>query len=283
MKRLIGLWIACVALFGAWQTYAPSVPHFKNLQVEHLLVTPARAQMLAPIVNFGAPRSSFTPANLPNLVAWYTAKTGVSQTAGNVTAWADQSGNGYGLTPNNLPSYSATGFNTSYPAVTFSGNFDWMNTGASAVSVGGTALSVYIVCNISSSFNNSSPFLDYLPSGGSGVGGVKFVPFNSSGDTLSTYGNNTQYFSDAFTPGTNYQFGWIYDGTNVTSYQNNVQQSQSAASFTFSSTGYISLGGDLNSGSTQKIIIAEVVVTSAAISSGNRTNLANYFNAAWGL
>ncbi len=41
---------------------------------------------------------AFEPSDLSSLLAWWDATVGVTDTTGNVTAWADQSGNGNDLT-----------------------------------------------------------------------------------------------------------------------------------------------------------------------------------------
>lgn len=58
---------------------------------------------LLPIVQgavSGAATVAWTPASLSGLTAWYKGDAGVTDDgSGNVTAWADQSGNGYTLSP----------------------------------------------------------------------------------------------------------------------------------------------------------------------------------------
>jgi hypothetical protein len=55
------------------------------------------------------------------MVSWFRADAGVTQSSGSVSAWADQSGNGHDLVSlGSNPSWSATGWNSARPAVTFS-------------------------------------------------------------------------------------------------------------------------------------------------------------------
>lgn len=54
----------------------------------------------------------FSPANLPNLVAWYRFNTGITVTGAGVSTWADQSGNSNDLlqtTDSHRPSEEADG------------------------------------------------------------------------------------------------------------------------------------------------------------------------------
>jgi hypothetical protein len=71
----------------------------------------------------------FTPQSLAP-IAWYRASASTVVTSGTaVTQWQDSSGNGQHLaqvTPTARPSYSATGWNGSSPAVTFDGVDDFL-------------------------------------------------------------------------------------------------------------------------------------------------------------
>lgn len=74
--------------------------------------------------------SGFTPKSLAP-VAWYRADLGITLNGTTVSAWADQSGNGYNLaqaTAANQPTYEAAGFN-SQPSVKFDGTNDVLVSG----------------------------------------------------------------------------------------------------------------------------------------------------------
>lgn len=74
----------------------------------------------------------WTPANLAVAPAlWLSADTGVTQAAGAVSNWDDQSANNYQFaqaTAANQPAYSATGFNGTHPAITADGTNDFLRS-----------------------------------------------------------------------------------------------------------------------------------------------------------
>jgi len=65
--------------------------------------------------------SSFTPASLSGLSLWLSADTGVTLSGSNVTAWADQSGNGKNMTSDIAPTFVSNAKNGK-PALSFDGN-----------------------------------------------------------------------------------------------------------------------------------------------------------------
>lgn len=88
------------------------------------------------------------------------ARVGISQSAGVITSVADQSGNGYTLTPTNSPTWGATAFN-GYPGITLNGsNQNLVRT----ATIGGTRtqFSYWSVFNRANGTAYHSPL--YLPS-----------------------------------------------------------------------------------------------------------------------
>jgi len=71
-----------------------------------------------------ATAGAWDPSDLPSLAAWYRADLGVTESGGNVTAWADQSGNSRDLSGGS-PDLEATGGPNSTPTISFvAGNSD---------------------------------------------------------------------------------------------------------------------------------------------------------------
>ena len=70
---------------------------------------------------FKIPRTPFLPSSLGGLSLWLKADAGVTLDGSNVTAWADQSGNGKNATAIEYPTYSASAIN-SKPALVFANN-----------------------------------------------------------------------------------------------------------------------------------------------------------------
>ena len=92
--------------------------------------------MATHLIGFGARRAAttWTPASLPSLAAWYRADLGVTESGGNVTAWADQSGNGRDLSGGS-PDLEATGGPNSTPTISFvAGNSDKLTCTFSSMS-----------------------------------------------------------------------------------------------------------------------------------------------------
>jgi hypothetical protein len=299
MRKIVFTWLAlCAVLVAAWQLPLLGISHFKNLHIERLLVSPARAWMMShggdgcahPGLNvsitFCNSGGSWTPASLPGLVLWLSASQGVSHSGSNLTAWADQSGNGYNC--NNIsgtaPTYSATGFNSSYPGITFTAANDTYCSSANNIDVSSTStLSYFVLGSATSSSNGYGRLLSFF------VNSVGFDYLDPSfemdvGGSPGTLGIAPATNTASFSLSTPYAFGAIYDGTDAHIYLNNVEQG-SQTGFTNSLLGgsnYYALGSQIQSLSsiTNSFLdgtIAEVVITNNAISSANRTLLETYF------
>lgn len=246
---------------------------------------------------------AFTPASLTGLVAWYKADTGVFVDAGSTLAtngqtvqqWNDQSGNGYHLkqaTGGSRPTFQTAGFNSSFPAVTFTlSSSTWMATTANTVAMGtGLVGSAFLVGLITGS-------------GAVNARGVAYVENGQTADTISSHSAAWLLLS----PGTpslasyragffandnvaifnvNMRVGNVYDNTNDTGYLNNVAGTPVAASgLTWTSPGtlLISTADTASPTAFWDGPIAEVVVTNTALSGTDRTNLDNYFKTNLGL
>ena len=70
---------------------------------------------------FKIPRTPFLPSSLGGLALWLKADAGVTLFGGNVTAWADQSGNGKNATAIQAPLYATNSINGK-PALVFANN-----------------------------------------------------------------------------------------------------------------------------------------------------------------
>lgn len=241
--------------------------------------------------------ASWAPTDLgAALVGWYKADTGVYNDAGSTLAtngqdvqqWNDQSGNSHHLSQsNNLrqPTYGTGSFNSTH-GLTFDGSLDALATafGLSELS-SKTTLSVYVVLKVVSDTGTTGRIAALTVSGSNDTaadGAALFYVANST--TLSLYQNGTA-ISQTIATGTNYRIGTIFDGTNVTYYRNNAQQSQTASTWTTSASSYsLSVGAKDSAGTNpSNIVVAEVIVTNTALSSGDRNSMDSYFQTKWGL
>ncbi len=72
---------------------------------------------------WGLSPAPWTPAQLPNLVAWFRSDMGITQSGGTVSAWADLSGNGHNVSQSNSsyqPTYNTMGGANGQPRLTWS-------------------------------------------------------------------------------------------------------------------------------------------------------------------
>jgi len=116
--------------------------------------------------NLGTPLSTFSPTSINGLNLWLDAadiSTISLNTSNRVSSWTDKA-NGYVFTAPTQPLYSATGFNSSYPAISSTGSSEYLTSTipiSKMVSTSGT--SIFMVMNISSGTTilyyptNSSP------------------------------------------------------------------------------------------------------------------------------
>jgi hypothetical protein len=241
--------------------------------------------------------SSFTPASLTGLIAWFKADVGITLNGSQVSAWADQSGNGNNVTQpttGNQPFFQATGFNGKQTVYFSTATTSVMASGGDAVAlINGTPASCFMVgkpvAADCSSFGNAVGFngnghagatTDGLPSG------ISFLERVSTGATVGGQRNSATESVITVTDSTNIRIGNICDGANNTVYLNNVAGTPVADTNNFTSPGTLILGSVTFDGHTAQWwggAISEIVLTNTALSSGDRTSLDNYFKAKWGL
>ena len=135
--------------------------------------------------------TAFVPTSIGNCQLWLdasdTTKIGPSG-GGTLTSWTDKSGTGKTVTIVNAPSYSTTGFNTSYPCVTFT----TANSLTISITAPGTtdiAMFAVWMCTTSSTPNppNNS---DVLSIGGPASGNETAIGWNSLSTAYVLYTYN---------------------------------------------------------------------------------------------
>jgi hypothetical protein len=259
---------------------------------------------LSLLVAGGVTPVTWTPASLgANLIAWYRADTQVYSDAGTTPAtnsstvqqWNDLSGNGYNLsqaTSGKRPTFLSAGFN-SKPTVQFAQPNATGMTSGSAVALGTGALaSAFGVGQMLANTDANGMFVSYLSHGDTHdwneSTSAQLITNAASGNTgIWSPRNSTHYsYSGGGTVllSTNYRLGFIYNGTNGSSYVNNVGYNPAAFTLSFGSPGTIGVGQSITDiNQCWDGPISEVVLTNSALSSGDRTSLDNYFKAHWGL
>ena len=143
---------------------------------------------LTPLEIFGA-----------DVVAWYSAKSGVYNNAGTVLAanndsvqqWNDKSGNNYHVSEaTNKPVYTAAGFNGGYPGVVFTTGSpgDVLSNTNFDASVMNTALSMFVVGQVST--NSASRLVGVSKTASNDTDSKAFIIyFDSSGEIFYSHSN----------------------------------------------------------------------------------------------
>lgn len=245
---------------------------------------------------------AFTPAQLTGLVAWYKADVGVFSDAGvtpavnsgNVQQWNDQSGHGYNLiqaTTANKPTFLTAGLN-SKPAVSFAqASNQFVQTALSTVVMGtGTTGSGFAVLQMTSAVPSNGTALSYAVTAGSDFnapGNARFINRATTTNAIGSFRNSVAGPSSAVSLSTTVHIGTVYDGTNATSWLNNVSGGTGAQTSAWATNGAIVIGSAQNAGnavgtgSSWDGPISEVVITTSALSSTDRANLEAYFTSRW--
>lgn len=168
----------------------------------------------------GGGAAAWTPASLgANLKGWWKADAGVSQVAGVVSAWADQSGNGNDLTASGAPTYSATGFNSALPGITVSkaiGQYLSRNN----VAVSSAQFAIFFLLSWTAAGDSNNGLVSILGQGQTADfdnNASLIASVNTSGQAPLFYQNVDLGHAASQSPGV-HTFGIIFDGANATVY-----------------------------------------------------------------
>lgn len=235
---------------------------------------------------------TWTPAQLPGLVVWLDAGLGVSQVAGVVSSWTDQSPNAYVFaqgTPANKPTFSATGFNSAFPGVTTLVASPQFLTNA-GITLASTTFSIFVTVSRTANAQVNGGVVslqcngcadDFHPPGivvESEAGGFNF--FTGAG----AIGNGAS--SILVANNTAATIGVIGDSVNGNAYLNEVVQGAATA---FSSTigaspNLVAIGTRPWNGNTPSFdgTYASIIMTNTAMSASDRTKLSTYLSARYG-
>lgn len=238
-----------------------------------------------------------------DLVGWYKADTGITSVSGDVSQWNDQSSAGANLSQATAalrPTLNPAGFNGG-PCVQFglsangaSPRATILSTGLAAIALGSAAASFFVVGKIraKAASTNSPRYLSFRANGDandftSNSSGIPLLENSSDGNKLSWLRQSVT-FQAAWIPAivTLYRLGVVFDGSNGTSFANNVQQAQGAMASAFGATGQLNVGahraGD-EAFTWSKIDVAEIVIAKRAPTAQERADLDTYFKEKWGL
>ncbi len=222
----------------------------------------------------------------------YDAGSTLAANTDTVQQWNDKSGNGYHLsqaTAGRRPQYLSGGFN-SKPTVQFTAATPTGMLTATGVATGtGASASGFFVGQMLTGTAGFGRAIVYGPPADQDYsnGGRVWALRDGSSNAIEVY-NGGALASNAVSLATNYRFGSVYDGVNVTTYVNNANATAAGDSNAMTSAGAIGIGIEVSFGvwgGTQGWDgpISEAVMTTGALSAGDRTSLDDYFKTHWGL
>ena len=259
---------------------------------------PKKFYSVAPV--WGKAASPSVPAlpSLTGLIGHWDASNTASLTlsGANITNVADQSGVGNHLgdgSSSNKPQYSATGFNTSYPAMVFTGTSSQVMQATGVFNMGtGLSKTCFAVINMSSAAASFARFMSYLASGASGDGnnaGSWCLERNTSNSQLAyERSNNTSVVN--ITIGSPYRVIVTVDGSgNSLLYLNGVSQLAATNASHWVSGGLFALGatpGGGIPGAAALFWTGTIVEAGVATGYSDATTvgqLDTYLKAKWGL
>lgn len=238
--------------------------------------------------------SSFSPADVAGLVAWYDAADTATITdagSGAVSAWADKSSSGFNLSQGTAAARPTTGINTQNGrnVLTFDGGD--VLSGLAAIS---TSNATAFVAGVEASEVSNAGLFALYPSTGSDFQSDNAYVLTTSGTGNLFDGNASQYNSAAAFAGAGVMTAAAYafrkSGDNWSVWRNLTAGGSAIASGPTSygnSTGIL-IGGRFLSGAISGAArlngrIFEVIAYSTALSTSDREDVTNYLTAKWGL
>lgn len=219
------------------------------------------------------PTSTFSPSDITGLKAWYVASAGVTGTT-TVTAWADQSGNGYNLTAasGQEPALNSSAIN-GLPALNFISADRMTNSSLSQTQ----AYTIIVVGKLDVGNTNQVFFDSY--------NNVQAALYNASG-TMRFLAGNTGIAG--FTANTNWRLHYVVGSGAASSYDINDGSPSTGNAGTNAISG-ISIGQIRGNPSPVASpygltgYIAELLIYSTTLSSGDETLIKDYLRTKYNL
>jgi hypothetical protein len=224
--------------------------------------------------------SKFLPSGLSGLSLWLKADAGVTLSGANVTAWADQSGNGNNATsPAIAPTFVSSSIN-SKPAISFNNNSSWMQIPQNSIGNSGN-ISIFVVLNYVSGlaiFNKGDlqtfEATVWEITTTNGFGFVNYEGGEFSWNTVPvSLSTNTPLLFEGFSSAGVSQLA--FNGTN--------SGSPSSANVGFNNISqYIGIGGGgingANQGNPLNARIAEIIIYNRQVTTPERQQVEAYLN-----
>ena len=230
-------------------------------------------------VGGGAP---FSPADISGLSLWLKADAGVTLSGSDVTAWADQSGNGNNASSEEetRPTLVSNTLNAK-PVLRFDGAGQKM---AITSSIGGTAYSIFIVCKNNDNENGSMFFWSTDNNFGKYIASITSETYNASArnkfilsqnDAGSGEGESIIAWSSTAV-NNNYFIGTATQNGGGKAYSNGSGGADSLGAFSASNT--FNLIGGYGFGYELDGDVAEIISYNRAVTTPERQQVEAYLN-----
>lgn len=233
--------------------------------------------------------SSFTPASLSGLSLWLKSDSGVTLSGSNVTAWADQSGNGNNAIANTgeEPTFVSSFLNGN-PAIEFNGEGQVLQI-ADSNSLDFLNISSFIVLKyLGQGTGNNIAYLKNANDGSPGDAAMYALDaVNQGAGNSLTFPQNVNGWSDNQTQidiqdSTPRILSMTYDGTNQNVYSNGYfSNTFNLGGNIATSTGILQIGGYNKSFNGEEYFygqIAEIIMYNRAVINTERQQVESYLN-----
>jgi hypothetical protein len=229
-------------------------------------------------------KRSFSPSELSGLFLWLKADAGVTLSGSNVTAWADQSGNGNNaISPTIPPTFVSSSIN-SKPSISFNGDGSWMQIAQNSVGNNGN-ISIFIVFNYASGgiiFNKGDA--------ATFEGTVWELTTNNGFGFVNNDNGNLSWNVVPVSPTTSIPLlleGFSSVGVSQLAFNGTNSGSPSGANVDFNNISqYIGIGGGGTDGTSAVSLdarIAEIIIYNRQVTSTERQQLEAYLNAKYAI
>ncbi|MEM8485676.1 MAG: T9SS type A sorting domain-containing protein [Bacteroidota bacterium] len=237
-------------------------------------------------------------ANMPapggvasNLALWLKSDAGVTESAGDISVWADQSGNARDAAANgvsNLPAFAASDLNYN-PIVAFdASNSEGLNTPSVFENTAHSNVNIFVVAQ-HNTLSDSWLFIEQEVGQSDRVSA--HVPFNTLStiywDAGTTSGDFRLSAAWSESVGTPYLWGFEYESATpkqaIYRDGNLVSTDASVSSFTFPSINDFQLANNVPSSDYNDSDIAELIVFTGAVSDAEQLQIDTYLALKYGL
>lgn len=230
---------------------------------------------------------------ISGLIGRWRADVGVTTSGGNVTAVADQSGNGNNLVNTGTVPLNATGSAHGQPAFGFTAaNAGALNTSGFTIPMGSASstASVFVVGQMLTNTAAFGGLVGMLGTAGqndqASASGFSYARANTANAVNMTQ-SSVSSANQVTTLGTQFRFGAVFSGTSLQVFLNNVSGGTTTSGLVTTNTTQFVIGeriqaGAITSANPWEGPISEVVLFTSALSSTDRNNLDTYFTCQWG-